>query len=49
MLFNRLPPTVSGPVVLLMTTDCDATGAVCTADDRKLSNRLALTVSGPGG
>ena len=35
-------------VVLPETTDCDADGAVCTADGRKLSNRLELTVSGPG-
>ena len=31
-----------------VTTDCDADGAVCTGDGRKLSNRLELTVSGPG-
>ena len=35
-------------VVLLVTTDCDADGAVCTADGRMLSNRLEFTVSGPG-
>ena len=34
-------------VVLPVTTDCDADGAVCTGDGRKLSNRLELTVSGP--
>ena len=34
-------------VVLPITTDCDADGAVCTADGRKLSNRLEFTVSGP--
>ena len=34
-------------VVLPVTMDCNATGAVCTADGRKLSNRLELTVSGP--
>ena len=34
-------------IVLPATTDCDAQGAVCTADGRKLSNRLELTVSGP--
>ena len=27
-------------IVLPVTTDCDADGAVCTADGRKLSNRL---------
>ena len=31
------------------TTDCDADGAVCTQDRRKLSNRLEITVPGPGG
>ena len=36
-------------VVLPVTTDCDADGAVCTADGRKLSNRLEVTVSGSGG
>ena len=35
-------------VVLPVTTDCDADGAACTADGRKLSNRLEFTVSGPG-
>ena len=35
-------------VVLPVTTDCDADGAVCTADGRMLSNRLEFTVSGPG-
>ena len=35
-------------VVLPVTTDCGADGAVCTADGRKLSNRLEITVSGPG-
>ena len=36
-------------VVLPVTTDCNASGAVCTADGRKLSNRLEFTVSGPSG
>ena len=36
-------------VVLPVTTDCAATGAVCTSDGRMLSTRLELTVSGPGG
>ena len=36
-------------VVLPITTDCSATGAICTGDGRKLSNRLEFTVSGPGG
>ena len=34
-------------VVLPVTTDCNAEGAVCTADGRKLSNRLEFTVSCP--
>ena len=36
-------------VVLPVTTDCGATGAVCTGDGRMLSNRLEFTVSGPSG
>ena len=36
-------------VVLPATTDCDDQGAICTGDRRPLSNRLELTVSGPGG
>ena len=36
-------------IVLPVTTDCDADGAVCTEDGRKLSNSLNFTVSGPGG
>ena len=35
-------------VVLPVTTDCDADGAVCTQGGKKLSNRLEFTVSGPG-
>ena len=34
-------------VVLPVTTDCDASGAICTGDGRKLSNSLSFTVSGP--
>ena len=34
-------------IVLPETTDCDAQGAICTEDGRKLSNELVLTVSGP--
>ena len=36
--------TISLPV----TTDCGATGAICTEDGRMLSNSLSFTVSGPG-
>ena len=36
-------------VVLPETMDCEAQGAVCTGDGRMLSERVELTVSGPGG
>ena len=36
-------------VVLPITVDCDAQGAICTGDGRMLSNSLNLTVAGPGG
>ena len=36
-------------IVLPITTDCDAEGAVCAGDGRPLSNRLELTVPGPSG
>ena len=36
-------------IVLPVTTDCGADGAVCTDDGRPLSNRLEITVPGPGG
>ena len=36
-------------IVLPATTDCDAQGAICADGDKKLSNRLEITVSGPGG
>ncbi|WP_420622804.1 choice-of-anchor R domain-containing protein [Candidatus Poriferisodalis sp.] len=34
-------------VVLPIPNACDDTGAICTDDDRKLSNRMEFTVSGP--
>ena len=34
-------------IILPITEDCDAQGAICTEDGRKLSHRLELTVSGP--
>ena len=44
------PDSAAGvTVVLPVSTDCDADGAVCTADGRKLSNRNEFTVSGSGG
>ena len=36
-------------IVLPITTDCSVQGAICTSDGRKLSNRVEVTVSGPGG
>ena len=36
-------------VVLPVTTDCDADGAICAGDGRMLSSRLELTVPGPDG
>ena len=36
-------------IVLPVTTDCADDGAICTVDGKKLSTRLELTVSGPGG
>ena len=35
-------------ITLPATTDCDATGAICTYDDRALSHSTAVTVTGPG-
>ena len=35
-------------ITLPVTTDCDAQGAICADGDKKLSNRLERTVSGPG-
>ena len=43
-------PTSTGDDVVIelpATTDCDAQGAICTGDGRKLSNSLNFTVSGP--
>ena len=44
-------PAGDGDVTITLpeTTDCDAAGAICTEDDRALSNRLEFTVTGPGG
>ena len=43
-------PTSTGDVTIELpaTTDCEAAGAICTGDGRKLSNSLNFTVSGPG-
>ena len=44
-------PDGNGPVtiVLPVTSDCTAEGAICTEDRRPLSNRLEITVPAPGG
>ena len=43
------PDSTGDDVVIELpaTTDCDAQGAICTGDGRKLSNSLNFTVSGP--
>ena len=43
-------PDSNGDVTITLpaTTDCDAPGAICTDGDKKLSNRLEFSVSGPG-
>ena len=35
-------------ITLPATTNCNATGAICTTGGKKLSNSLSITVSGPG-
>ena len=47
----KIGPTSNGDVTIVLpaTTDCNAQGAICTGDGRPLSNRLEITVSGPGG
>ena len=42
-------PNSDGQVIITLpiTEDCDAQGAICTEDGRKLSTELVLTVSGP--
>ena len=44
-------PDGNGPItiVLPVTSDCTAEGAICTEDRRPLSNRLEITVPAPGG
>ena len=44
-------PDGNGPVIIVLpvTTDCTAEGAICTEDRRPLSNRLEITVPAPGG
>ena len=47
----HVTPDGNGPVTIVLpaTTDCTAQGAICTQDGRMLSNRLEITVPGPGG
>ena len=44
-------PTSSSAVTITLpsTEDCDADGAICTADGRKLSESVEVSVAGPGG
>ena len=44
-------PDSSGAVTIRLpaTTDCEADDAICTGDDRPLSNSPSATVNGPGG
>ena len=43
-------PKGNGTITITLpeTTDCNADGAICTDDGRKLSNSTTVTVSGPG-
>ena len=47
----EIKPQGTGDVTVELpaTTDCNADGAICTGDGRKLSNSLSFTVSGLGG
>ena len=47
----EIKPQGNGAVTVELpaTTDCNADGAICTGDGRKLSNSLSFTVSGLGG
>ena len=45
----EVDPTGNGSVTITLpeTTDCDASGAICTDDSRKLSHSTSATVAGP--
>ena len=45
----KIKPSSDADIVVVLppTTDCEATGAVCTRDGRRLSNQLEATVKGP--
>ena len=47
--YIRVEPTSDAGVELVLPAGraCDVTGAICTADGRRLSNRLDFTVAGP--
>ena len=47
----HIEPSGHGPVTVTLpeTTDCGASGAICTADGRPLSHSLSATVAGPVG
>ena len=47
----HVEPSGHGPLTVTLpeTTDCGATGAICTDDDRPLSHSLSATVAGPVG
>ena len=42
-------PSGNGAITITLpaTTDCTATGAICTSDGRKLSNSTSITIPGP--
>ena len=45
----RVQPDGDGAVTIVLpeTTDCEAAGAICTSDGRKLSKSVSATVAGP--
>ena len=45
----EVDPTGNGPVTITLpeTTDCDASGAICTDDERMLSHTTSVRVEGP--
>ena len=45
----KVQPAGNGAITITLpaTTDCNATGAICTADGRKLSNSNSVSISGP--
>ena len=45
----KVQPAGNGAITITLpaTTDCNATGAICTDDGRKLSNSNSVSISGP--